>query len=73
MRQTTWGDGLSAQQRAALAAWALAKGGKLTAADVAKAAGIGLRGAQTMLAKLGEVLPVGRNPQQEWVEWKGEE
>jgi len=54
-------SGLTAQERAALVAWALAKGRRLTTRQVSDLTGLEMRGALHLLHRMSRVLPIYQN------------
>ena len=53
--------GLTPQERAAAVSWDLARGARLTTADIARRLGLSLRGARWLMCRISRVIPIVRD------------
>lgn len=58
---------LTAQERAAIVAWDLAQGRRMTTRQVATMTGLSMRGARALLSRMSRVIPIYRDGMH-WVE-----
>ncbi len=60
------GDDLTGQEKSAKVAWLLAQGRPLSTREIAQHAGLSLRGARWLLARIARVVPIYRDDDDRW-------